>query len=117
MWAMARSQDVAGSGDAGTVFTARTRSRNSVLKSSSLTSCKKMDWCEGSEASSAAFEGGSQRSETPFWRRASATGGRIKDSTSSWTRRLSTALHAAGYPTLASTMTLIAISTLASACM
>ena len=96
MWAMARSQDVVGRGLEGTVLMARTRSRNSVLKSSSVASCKMALRFDGRASLRAALEGWSQRTETPFSRSAFATGGRIEERASSCTRRVSTALQAAG---------------------
>ena len=68
------------------------------------------DECAGSCVVSTFLLAGSQRNETPFARRASATGGNTVRRAVSSTRKVSTLLHAAGYDVFESTNTLTAIA-------
>jgi len=64
--------------------------------------------CGSKEVAREALLDASQRSDTPFESRASATLGRMVVSDASSTRSVSTELQAAGYDVLESTMTFIA---------
>lgn len=75
---------------------ARANERCSVSKSASSASCKIAAELAGSFELSAALVAASQRRETPFANKASATGGSNVSKDASSTRRVSTLLHAAG---------------------
>lgn len=79
-----------------TVFMASIRERCSVVKSDASAVWRRMDRCEGRAFVKAALLAASQRSDTPFARSASATGGNKVSSAAESTRSVSTLLHAAG---------------------
>lgn len=83
-------------GGAGMVLMARIGARNSVVKSSSVADCRIVASAFERVAARAVLEAGSQRRETPWESSAAATAGRIVGRAISSTRRVSTALQAAG---------------------
>src|SRR4051812_36489264 len=98
MWSIAVAREVSSEGgeDLRITLIAMIKSRNSVVKSSSEASCNRTERFGGREDAKADFDVLSQRRETPFASKASATRGRCVVSAASSTNKVSALLQAAG---------------------